>query len=398
MARTGRACTQDRDAAAYKPPDVVLVITGRFDRKPPLFYEMRLRHALEEIGKDSTTLDAYDDAAVACDRMGKDDEAIALMARKAEKIHAARLPDSQLREHRFRTWSNLASFRLNHWLRAGADRKRLKEIQTARDCLREALNLNPNSAREKYQMRLLNFMMRPQEAASAYRFLGNILGLPPFGLSESGALASKGYGDALEALPALIVLDDAWESVDVMNALSLALATDGKNVEAYLAQLRCRELIDEGKGTLQPFPVSKQELKAQVGPSQKPLPPDQIKHLEARYKALRTEAEAWQKRRTEHMMARLEAGRHPDTDPAFWKDFAESGPPPLNPSPMAEPGVQSGRAGIWPPLVAGLLAAGIALYAVRRWMERQYSRPSRAELVARPPKTREYRDPNARED
>ena len=58
------------------------------------------------------------------------------------------------------------------------------------------------------------------------------------------------------------MLGNAWESVDIFHALNVALQRDslgyergregGRNTLAYLAWLRCRELIDAGKGSMLP--------------------------------------------------------------------------------------------------------------------------------------------------
>jgi hypothetical protein len=43
----------------------------------------------------------------------------------------------------------------------------------------------------------------------------------------------------------------------------------------------------------------------------------------AEFRHLRQEADRWQAHRTEYMMQRMQAGRHPDTDPAFWQKYQE---------------------------------------------------------------------------
>ena len=69
--------------------------------------------------------------------------------------------------------------------------------------------------------------------------------------------------------------------------------------------------------------------------------------VKAAYAKLRAEADAWQKARLDFMLPRLEAGRHPDTDPTFWQGYVET-PPPSIPSVMASvgaarPGVVAGQ-------------------------------------------------------
>jgi len=78
------ACIWDRDTLAAEAkgvPGVVEVIVGRFERNPPLFYEMRLKRVAAEIDKTPQKLDLYDDAGVACDRKRTGSAAVAVPGR-----------------------------------------------------------------------------------------------------------------------------------------------------------------------------------------------------------------------------------------------------------------------------------------------------------------------------
>ena len=111
----------------------------------------------------------------------------------------------------------------------------------------------------------------------------------------------KQADDAVRGLAGLIVLGNAWESVDVFHALDIALRRDsvgyergrdgGRNSLAYLAWLRCRELIDAGKGSMLPDAPKGEALKAM-------LPrPDFVmaeKLLDPAFARLRADADAWQ--------------------------------------------------------------------------------------------------------
>jgi len=45
--------------------------------------------------------------------------------------------------------------------------------------------------------------------------------------------------------------------------------------------------------------------------------------LDTAFLKLRAEADAWHAARDAFMMSRLRAGRHPDTDPSFWRGYTE---------------------------------------------------------------------------
>ena len=67
----GHACLNDRDTLAEEIkglPDVVQVVTGRFERDPPLYYRMRLARVAAELKTSPALLPDYDDAGVACGR------------------------------------------------------------------------------------------------------------------------------------------------------------------------------------------------------------------------------------------------------------------------------------------------------------------------------------------
>ena len=76
------ACLWDDDTLAVEQagmPDITAVLAGRFDRHPARYYEVRLQLAQARIAQAPDDLAAYDNAAVALDRLGRPTEAIALM-------------------------------------------------------------------------------------------------------------------------------------------------------------------------------------------------------------------------------------------------------------------------------------------------------------------------------
>lgn len=90
------ACLWDDDTLeteARGVPDAVRVITGRFERNPDLYYEMRLARVTKQLGSTPEKLELSDDAGVACDRLHRDDKAIAWMTKKRaqlDKLRASR--------------------------------------------------------------------------------------------------------------------------------------------------------------------------------------------------------------------------------------------------------------------------------------------------------------------
>lgn len=124
-----------------------------------------------------------------------------------------------------------------------------------------------------------------------------------------------------------MVLGAAWESVDIFDALSLLLRRRRKATVAFLSGLRAVELLDAGGRPL--GSVDREKL---ADPLHHGLMGPGARAVQNKYRQLRAEAEAWHRQRTEFMLARLSAGRHPDTDSHFWDGYRESPPPTLAPS------------------------------------------------------------------
>jgi hypothetical protein len=335
------ACLWDRDTLATEGrnrPDTIAAITGRFPRNPPLFYTMRLERVSAEVVRHPERLDAYDDAGVACDRLGRGDEAVAWMGRKREQLRTLDGGRPEVREHYYRYHANLGTFLAHRWIRNGADRTHLDDLHQAHDAIATALALNPNAhfGRERYQLQAIAFLIHPPEPAPYDTTLPNLLGWS-FDDIYAEATAPDEAADAVRGLTGLIVLGNAWESVDVFHALNVALQRDsadgfergrdgGRNSLAYLAYLRCRELIDHGARSLVPGTPQGPDLVARL---RRPDFIDTLWGLDRAYADLRREADAWQNARTAFVLTRLRQGRHPDTDPTFWRGYTEAPRPRL---------------------------------------------------------------------
>ncbi len=381
----GRAhgCLNDRDSDGFEAepsspspaqqakdlPDVVQVITGRFERNPLLFYQMRVTRVAAELKADPTKLGLYDDAAVACDRMGRDDEAIAWIEKKHHCLPPLQAGNAALKEAWYRYYANVGTFRAHRWLRAGASRARLVEVERARDEIAEAIRLKPNAhlGREKYQLQVLQWIIHPalpgeegEPPASLGYYLDNPITTIPaseWSASSASQMDTK-LKDLVRGLSGLIVLGNAWQSMDIFDALTESLDKSDKGTLAYLAQLRRQEIQAAGGHTLAP-PADFYE----VGELNEPNTQD----LQRLYHHLRVEAEQWQQQRTAFMMPRLRAGRHPDTDPTFWQGYQNMPPPTLDIPWYTPAGRQSdNRPAFWVWASAFSLIGLAGLFALKR--------------------------------
>lgn len=328
------ACYWDSDTPSdesIEVNDVLDAITGRFDRFPPLYYEMRLTRVTSLVESEPDSLGAYDDAGVACDRLGRSDEAIAWMARK--KTVLDRLPDNHYdrnsfeyaKTHRYRYHANLGTFLVHRWLHNGADRTKIDEVKAARAEIARAIEINPEAhfGREKYQLMALDWFIDPPampESGDLPNLLGWDKGKMPADFDPAEA------SEAVRGLAGLIRLGNAWESVDVFHALSVAMQYNRLGFEpefqdlqlplAYFAYARCQELIDAGKGSLVPNSPKGAYLKSRITRVEGIDSDD----LRKKFEGLRHESDLDFAERQTLFLSKLKAGEHPDTHPFFMMD------------------------------------------------------------------------------
>lgn len=379
-ARPTGACLWDRDTLDHEAkgiPDVVQMITGRFERNPPLFYQMRLERAQKELMANPARLDLYDDAAVACDRLGRDDEAIAWMEKK-RRILAPGAP-AAAKDARYKYHANLGTFFAHKWFRDGARQDRRALLDRAIAELESALAINPEAhfGREKYQLQIIRTLagkLKPREHED--ESLGSVL-LEQIRETDG---ASRMTGDSrdklVKGLCGLIVLGNAWESPDVFEALSRALRSQRLGVVALMAALRAEELLKGGH-------------KPQVSPNLLRLLP-QVKRnamvteanmeiVEAQFTRLRDEADRFQANRRNYMGPLLRQGRHPDTDPQFWSGWHPPAPPTLAPTLMERIHLWAyGPEGAMEVFGGALLVLAGVLAVAGRWMRRRRMRTQAA--------------------
>lgn len=300
------ACYNDRDTLGYElqnKPDVQRALTGRFDRYPPLYYAMRVDRLR---AKGKLTPDEYGDLAVALDRQGKSDEALAAIETKGK------LPGlDKMDEYRF--YANRGTIRAHKWLRESGNGTNVAELQSATNDIAKALQLNPKAhfGREGTQLEVLRWIIdlkkNPKNADSLGSWLSSKLDADV---------------DIPTSLAGLIMLGAAWESSDAAFAIAEIEAEYQENPgTAALAMARYDELVAAGKPRFVPQVndavfFSFRDMMSKSAPHGEPP-------VKARFAELRKEADDWSKAKTDYVMERLQKGKHPDIDPNFWSDWRE---------------------------------------------------------------------------
>jgi len=335
-------CFWDRDTLAYEAsgyPGITEIITGRFDRFPPLYYEMRLDRVANEIESDPDNLDLYDDAGVACDRLGRHDEAIEWMARKRivlDQVAADGITDS---EHEYRYFANLGTMHIHRWLSGGANRDDLSDVERSYELIAAAIELNPDAhfGRERYQLLAIKWILDGYLHDEDQWHQPSIVESMPEYSTELGmdSFAQMGYVDAVEGFSGLIALGNAWESIDIFYALAMVLRDQEHTSISMLSELRIKELIGSGKESLSPdfdHDAYSSTITFDKYPMYTYLSSNYLSQVGEKYfPKARKEADDWVQLRQEYMNKRLVLGEHPDTHASFWDDWVETTSPPEMP-------------------------------------------------------------------
>lgn len=357
---TTLACIWDSDTLGMemkKFPGLTQVITGRFERNPPLYYQIRLERVTKELQTSSDRLELYDDAGAACDRLGRSDEAIAWMAKKRAILDRA--PN---KEHLYRYHANLGTFLAHKWFR-DKDRKDPTLLVQGRDHIAKAIEINPDAhfGREMIQLAVMDWALSKPGEGRANNYDGP-RDIGDFFYQSAGEASPK---DLVKGLAGLVVLGNAWESVDVYTALSEALAYKDASIAA-LAALRVEELLRNGGKSIDPeFTFDEYNVGRHLR--------DEGSEVKKHYTALRQEADDWAAKREAYMMVRLKQGRHPDTDSGFWSEWKDSGPPQI-PLPAF-----SLRSLNWPGIAiigTACLLIAASIFAYVKSSRKQASRPA----------------------
>ncbi|WP_425618717.1 tetratricopeptide repeat protein [Anatilimnocola sp. NA78] len=149
------ACLWDYDtllAERSRFPTTLELITGKFLRHSPEFYEWRVKDRTRKLETDPENLELLDDLAVAYDKLGMQERAIELMERK-----------ERIKPGLYETAANHGTF-LAH---AG-------KLEESLPFLKRAIEINPAAhfGREKYQIYLIEFALEKPVDQSFWQFLG----------------------------------------------------------------------------------------------------------------------------------------------------------------------------------------------------------------------------------
>jgi len=208
------ACLNDRDSQnSHYAPGAIEATIGWYEVNPPLYYRMRIDRI-----ERKTTLAAqdYDDAAVAWDRLGDDDKAIDWMKRKTVAWEKGKITEFSRTEKvdplstvriddqtyfRYSTQANWGTFLIHKWIKRGMKIDEIGQAEESLAKLNEAVTINPeaHSEREWAQISMVKWLISEKK-------------------EPTGEIADEfrsGNRKTLAGLAGLVILGNAWESVDV---------------------------------------------------------------------------------------------------------------------------------------------------------------------------------------
>lgn len=383
VALPARACLNDRDSdslatQAAQLPTTLRVITGRFERNPPLYYQMRIARERANLQTNPRQFGLYDDIGVALDKLGRDDEALQTMKAKRALLPAFDPDDKANRENWYRYFANEGTFRAHRFLKAGAPKEKLGELEAARAQIKRAIEIKPNAhfGRERYQLMAMDWIIARKSGVTKKTLGEWIAGRDSWQELWPGVV-DQNRKRAVEGLSGMIVLGGAWESPDMFEALAGALSPADTVTLRHLAILRAQELLLDGKPSLGGLTQRAlvEALRENEGVGQK-VSQKNYASLASLFGELRYEADNWSAARGYWLETQLKTGVHPDTYATFWKGYQETPPPSLKMSWFAIPTMQEVERDALQKFTIIVLSVGVLLLGIRLFVVSRRLKPA----------------------
>lgn len=317
------ACLWDSDTLEEERrqfPTVLELITGKFLRHSPAFYEWRIANRKKRIEKESDNVALYDDLAVAYEKTGRTALAIETILKKDE-----------ISPGLYETYANLGTF----YIHAGRLEEGLKEIE-------KAIEINPDAhfGREVYQKLLVEYvlskttdgqlqlpMLPDSDGYGAYGFGGIVMEAKRQGarwtddeFREEGEKATKGILGMMRF--------GNHDSPVLLEALSDVLMM--RSDQAQAKQLAARALLQASFVSDEPEQKSAYRQKAedvlsmQTRGANSSSDSMSLSELETQFLAELDEGTSWYGQVAAHEKSWIEAGLNPEIEYAQHYDAPPS--------------------------------------------------------------------------
>ncbi len=306
------ACMWDYDTIRMERtrfPGTLELITGKFLRHSPEFYHWRIANRLKRLETDPTNVAWMDDLAVAYDKTGQHDQAI-----------ATAIATEKLQPGRYETAANLGTF----FFHAGKLEDGLPHID-------RALKINPNAhfGREKYQRLLVEYVIERRNGGPLKLPLAKVKDVEQLDLSRSDAfgsflmrknprlsLTSDEVAEAIKGVTGMMKFGkhDSPVLLEVLGTLLPQIAqpkTDAKLL-ATRAFLKASYAVPEG-----PARVAYRGMAANALHMQTPrdaMVQISLEQVEGDFRKELTEAEAWYAALHERELSWIRDGKDPEAE------------------------------------------------------------------------------------
>ncbi len=305
------ACLWDSDTLEEERrqfPSVLELITGKFLRHSPAFYEWRIEDRKKRLEQEPENVALYDDLAVAYEKTGQTDLAIETILKKEE-----------ISPGLYETYANLGTF----YIHAGRLEEGLNEIE-------KAIEINPDAhfGREVYQKLLVEYVLSKKRA--------HILNLPmnteydgrPFGFAVHVMLENLAPGEDWPSSESTVENHTAtkgvlgmmrfgnFDSPILLEALASLLLNEYDETQSK--QLAARALlqasyVSEATRQKEAFrTIAEQALMMQTRPGT--IDQISLEEVEGQFLTELAEAKAWYKMLVEREERWIEAGLNPDEE------------------------------------------------------------------------------------
>ncbi len=306
------ACMWDYDTIRMERtrfPGTLELITGKFLRHSPEFYHWRIANRLKRLETDPTNVALLDDLAVAYDKTGQHEKAI-----------ATAIATEKLQPGRYETAANLGTF----FFHAGKLEDGLPHID-------RALKINPNAhfGREKYQRLLVEYVIERRNGGPLKLPLAKVKDVEQLDLSRSDAfgsflmrknprlsLTSDEVAEAIKGVTGMMKFGkhDSPVLLEVLGTLLPQIAqpkTDAKLLAAR-AFLKASYAVPEG-----PARVAYRDMAANALYMQTPrdaMVQISLEQVEGDFRKELTEAEAWYAALHERELSWIRDGKDPEAE------------------------------------------------------------------------------------
>lgn len=282
--------------------DVTLAVAGRFTIYPKEYYEKRIWIQSDILAKNPNNLEAYDNIAVAFDRIG--DSANAMKWIHEKRKHLGANPGNQ---QLYSTEANEGTILIVRWIREHKPGD-VADAVAAEKCIAKALQINPNAhfGREFAQLYSIRALIQCGKNDDwKEKFSETLI-----------SVADKDHIDHKKlrfGIAGMMVLGAAWTMPPMIQAIA-NLVPEEQQIVALCEQRMLSLDWSNPELTFDDFPIKRNE---KLNPVERPL-----------IHRLLSNAQEFQINRQKWVSDQVAKGRYPDVDKDFWEGFKDVPPIP----------------------------------------------------------------------